>query len=138
MFCFFLSPSVSILFPHSAGQLLREHFPERMIQHSKWPKGLLCSNLNQKSLSLSDGHLAVSGEGSSQQQLPTSSAPDSSGPPARSGLTRSRATGLPSLWPTQAPPANHGEPQLQRPRGLKGTRGLTCPGRDSELEELDI
>ena len=54
-----LFSSVSISFPQSAGQLLEEHFPKRMMQHSEWPWGLLCSNLNQKSLTLSDGYLAV-------------------------------------------------------------------------------
>ena len=56
---FVLFSSVSISFPQSAGQLLEEHFPKRMMQHSEWPWGLLCSNLNQKSLTLSDGCLAV-------------------------------------------------------------------------------
>lgn len=36
-----------------------EHFPNRMMQHSKWPQGLLPSTLNQKLLMLSDGCLAV-------------------------------------------------------------------------------
>lgn len=56
-----LLPSVSISCPQPAGQLFEEHFPKRMIQHSKRPKGLLCSNLTQKSLS--DGYLAIFGKG---------------------------------------------------------------------------
>ena len=118
--------SVSISFPQSAGQLLEEHFPKRMMQHSKWPRGRLCSNLNQKSLTLSDGYLAVLVKGvhrSSSAPLGLLTALDQ----VRTELaTVQRAVKVTRQVPIHM--ANPSESQLPTPHRLNRTHGLTCPG----------
>lgn len=120
-------PSVSISFPQPVGQFRWEHFPIRMMQHSKRPQGLLCANLNQKSLTLSGGYLAIF-----MKRVHSSSCLllGSWWLWLADHIGIELATVQQALKVTEwvlIHIANHGEPQLQRPHRLNKTSGLTGP-----------